>query len=95
MCVAADNEQVLGVATFRVYENTFDGVKMYVDDLVTDEAARSSGVGHALLLHLQAVARQQQCEWFTLDSGSQRHRAHAFYFREGMAIAAYAFRSRL
>src|SRR5687767_976006 len=42
MCVAARAEDgvVLGVAVYRVYENTCDGVNMYVDDLVTDEATR-------------------------------------------------------
>lgn len=95
MCVAARGEQVLGVAVYRVYENTFDGRKMYVDDLVTDESARSAGVGRALLNHLKELARAGGCDFFTLDSGTQRHRAHAFYFREGMSVAAFAFRMRL
>lgn len=95
MCVAVRGEQVLGLAVYRIYENTFDGRKFYVDDLVTDEAARSTGVGRMLLDDLKARARAGGCTFLTLDSGTQRHRAHAFYFREGMSIAAFAFRMRL
>src|SRR5262245_45100116 len=40
---------VLGLAVWRVYEDTANGIKLYVDDLVTDEVVRSSGVGRALI----------------------------------------------
>ena len=95
MCVAAQEERVLGVAIYRIYENTFDGVKLYVDDLVTDAASRSAGVGHALMAHLEGLARERGCDSLTLDSGTQRHRAHAFYFREGMVITSYSFKKPL
>ena len=64
---------------------------MYVDDLVTDEANRSSGAGMALLGHLQELAVARECEKLVLDSGTQRTRAHAFYFREGFAISSFHF----
>ena len=83
MCVAADGDGVVGVAVYRIYENTVSGVQMYVDDLVTDDTQRSSGIGAALLDHLQKLARRAGCRAFTLDSGTQRQQAHKFYFREG------------
>lgn len=95
MCVAARGERVLGVAVYRLHENTFDGVKCYVDDLVTDAAARSAGVGAALMRHLAQLARGAGSAFLTLDSGTHRHRAHRFYFREGFAIASYSFRKSL
>ena len=64
---------------------------MYVDDLVTDEANRSSGAGGALLQHLKKIAIARHCEKLVLDSGTQRTRAHAFYFREGFAISSFHF----
>lgn len=91
MCVAAVGDAVAGVAVYRIYENTFDGVHMYVDDLVTDETRRSSGIGKVLLDHLQALARKASCENITLDSGTQRQRAHKFYFREGMVVVGFHF----
>jgi len=91
MCVAERAGSVLGVAVFRMYENTCDGVHLYVDDLVTDDTARSSGVGKALLDHLQAAARARGCKHLTLDSGTQRTRAHGFYLREGLFIRGFHF----
>jgi len=95
MCVAVDGERVLGVAVYRIYENTFAGVQMYVDDLVTDEAQRSRGVGKRLMTHLQDVARAAGCENYALDSGAQRQQAHKFYFREGMVVTSFHFNKTL
>lgn len=91
MCVAAHGPQVLGLALWRLIENTHDGLKLYVDDLVTDEAHRSMGVGQALSAHLEAKARELGCTVYALDSGTQRHRAHRFYLREGFSISAFVF----
>jgi GNAT superfamily N-acetyltransferase len=95
MCVAAEGDAVRGVAVYRVYENTFEGVHLYVDDLVTDERQRSKGVGRALMAHVEKVARAAGCEATTLDSGTQRQQAHKFYFREGMVVTSFHFRKPL
>jgi GNAT superfamily N-acetyltransferase len=95
MCVAERGGVTVGVAVYRMYRNTVDGLHLYVDDLVTDEKARSSGVGKALLDHLIALARTAGCKTFTLDSGLQRQRAHAFYLREGLYIRGYHFAKKL
>ena len=91
MCVAVERGIVVGVAVFRVYENTFHGKHLYVDDLVTDETQRSRGVGKALLDCLTGIAKKRDCDAFALDSGTQRHRAHAFYFRSGLTISSFHF----
>jgi len=92
MCVAVADGKVVGVAVFRSFENTHAGHKFYVDDLVTDETVRSSGVGHALLVFLERLARDRGCSGLELDSGTHRKRAHKFYFREGLVISSFAFR---
>lgn len=91
LCVAARGDAVVGVAVHRIHENTFDGMQMYVDDLVTDESGRSQGVGRALLMHLQELARRAGCAKFNLDSGTQRTQAHKFYFREGLVVNSFHF----
>jgi len=95
MCVATDGADVAGVAVYRMYENTFYGKQLYVDDLVTDEARRSSGVGRALLGYLEQKARAAGFDSLTLDSGTQRLQAHKFYFREGMAVTSFHFMKKL
>jgi GNAT superfamily N-acetyltransferase len=95
MAVALIGERVAGVAVYRVYLNTFAGTRFYVDDLVTDEADRSTGVGHALLAWLETEARARGCPGIELESGVQRARAHRFYFREGFSIPSFSFRKSL
>jgi GNAT superfamily N-acetyltransferase len=87
--------QVLAVAGFRISECLAWGKFLYVDDLVTDEAARSRGHGKALLDWLVDFARSQDCEALHLDSGVQRFDAHRFYFQQRMAITSYHFALQL
>lgn len=95
MLVAIRSDEVLGVAVWRVTENTFDGMRFYVDDLVTGEAARSRGIGKAMLDGLRERARALACDSFALDSGVQRQQAHKFYFREGMVVTSFSFKQAL
>ncbi|MET9319337.1 GNAT family N-acetyltransferase [Streptomyces sp. NPDC003038] len=81
----------VGAAGWRIVATTFQVRKLYVDDLVTAATARSTGVGHALLAHLEQHARAAGCTDLTLDSGTQRTDAHRFYFRERMAVTAFNF----
>lgn len=95
MAAVVQGDDVISVAVWRVIENTYEGRRLYVDDLVSDEARRSHGAGRMLLGWLEAKARAVGCDVFALDSGVQRTRAHRFYFREGMFISAYCFKKAL
>ena len=91
MAVSVRDGKVSGIAVFRIIENTYSGRELYCDDLVTDEALRSTGVGHALIDYMEKIAIDRACDCLTLDSGTQRHQAHKFYFREGMTVPAFHF----
>ncbi len=95
MCVATEGKIVLGVAVYRVYSDTFNGRKFYVDDLVTAESRRSQRIGHDLLRYLEEKARSMKCNALVLDSGTQRTAAHHFYFREGLVITAFNFKKAI
>ena len=90
-----DEGAVVAVAGFRITEILASGRTLYVDDLVTDEAARSHGYGGALLNWLEEHARQNDCDTFSLDSGTHRQDAHAFYFRERMRVTSFHFAKKL
>jgi len=90
-----DEGAVVAVAGFRVTEILATGRTLYVDDLVTDETKRSRGYGKAMLDWLQEFARQSGCETFSLDSGTHRQEAHAFYFRERMRVTSFHFAKKL
>ena len=95
MSLAVEGGMVRGVAVWRMVENTYEGRRLYIDDLVTDAARRSRGVGKFLMAQLEARARALGCDVLTLDSGTQRTAAHRFYFREGFVIASFCFRKTL
>lgn len=92
---AFDGDRCLGVAGWRLVATAHVGRKLYVDDLVTASAARSTGVGRALLGELERRAREAGCSVLDLDSGVQRHDAHRFYFRERMHVSSHHFTKRL
>ena len=81
----------VGVAGWRIVATTVTLLKLYVDDLVTTEGARSQGVGRALLDALFEKARAAGCHILDLDSGVHRPDAHRFYMREGLTITSFQF----
>jgi len=82
---------VVCVAGFRLQTVLWSGKTLYVDDLVTDEAQRSHGYGEAMITGLITLAREAGCATFSLDSGTHRQEAHAFYFRQGLRITDFHF----
>jgi GNAT superfamily N-acetyltransferase len=95
MAVAVIAGEVAGITVFRVVEKTFSGRELYCDDLVTDEAKRSTGVGHALIAYMEKLGRERHCDTLALDSGTQRQQAHKFYFREQLPIPAFHYTKKL
>jgi GNAT superfamily N-acetyltransferase len=86
-----DSGTIQALAGFRIMTMLFRGRQLYVDDLVTDSASRSSGYGAALFEWLIAEGRRLQCRELHLDSGVQRFDAHRFYLRHRMAIVGHHF----
>jgi GNAT superfamily N-acetyltransferase len=83
--------EIVTVAGFRLQHMLVSGLTLYVDDLVTGDAFRSRGHGKTMLDWLIAYAREHGCATFSLDSGTHRREAHAFYFRERMRISSFHF----
>ncbi|MDK0520183.1 GNAT family N-acetyltransferase [Streptomyces sp. ML-6] len=86
-----DRGVCVGAAGWRVVDNTSQIRMLYVDDLVTAEAARSTGVGRKLLGYLEERAKEAGCRHLNLDSGTHRTDAHRFYLRERLDIVAFNF----
>ena len=95
LAAASDGRTVTAVAGYRLMEMLYCGRLLYVDDLVSDETARSAGYGHALIEWLKNEARANGCAELHLDSGVQRKDAHRFYFRERFTITGYHFTTPL
>jgi len=85
------DDRCVGVAGWRIVATTAALLKLYVDDLVTAEDARSRGVGQGLLAALTQKATDAGCSVLDLDSATHRTDAHRFYMREGLAISSFHF----
>jgi GNAT superfamily N-acetyltransferase len=81
----------VALAGYRVMDNLVHGRYFYVDDLVTDEALRGSGHGHALMERLKAEARSLGCAKLVLDTPLINTLGHRFYYREGLLATALRF----
>ncbi|CAB4929501.1 MAG: GNAT family N-acetyltransferase [Actinobacteria bacterium] len=92
---AGPDGTVLAVAGWRLMAMTSTGRSLYVDDLVTSAAHRSTGAGRALLAELERRAREAGCSRLVLDSGVHRFDAHRFYLRLRMRISAHHFEKDL
>jgi len=90
--LAATVDGKLGaVAGFRTMEMLYCGRILSIDDLITDEAMRSKGLGTALLDWLTREAQTLGCAQIHLDSALHRLDAHRFYERESFKKLGYHF----
>lgn len=80
----------VGAAGWRVL-TTSRGRVLLLEDLVTDEVARSRGIGTALLDAVCAAGRRADCTALELDSGVANAAAHRFYFQHRMSVLAFHF----
>jgi GNAT superfamily N-acetyltransferase len=81
----------VAAASYRIMEHLAWGKVLYVDDLICAESHRGSGAAQALMAFMEDRARSEDCGALHLDSGTQRTRAHHFYFRQGLSIGSFHF----
>ena len=95
LAYVAEGDVPVACIGFRRQERLTHGPLFYVDDLITLPRVRSNGYGAQLLDWVEALAREEGRRVVDLDSGTERERAHRFYFRQGYHIAGYHFVKRL
>ena len=90
-----DNQMVsLAGLSWRV--NFYSKRHVFIYDLVTDAAYRSSGFGEKLLTYIHNWAKENGAAYVALESGIQRNNAHRFY-EDKLEYAkwCYSFRKTL
>ena len=84
-------EKVLCVAGFVTGYKLAWGKHIYIDDLVTSEEHRSSGVGKVLMDWFKTYAVENGYKEIHLDSSVLRFHSHKFYFESGFHIVSHHF----
>jgi ribosomal protein S18 acetylase RimI-like enzyme len=74
-------DRVIGSYALLVMDNLahMGSPSAVVEDVVVDQALRSQGIGHQMMAHALARAREAGCYKLALSSNLRRERAHAFY----------------
>ena len=91
LLAAWQDEQVRGLAGYRIQENLLYGRFLYVDDLVAASHARRHGLGGKLIDALREEAQRQGCAHFVLDTGLGNTLGQRFYFRQGLLARGMHF----
>lgn len=78
----ADDGTIVGVATLVVFRIP-TGLRAWVEDVITDEAARGQGIGEALTRAMVERARELGCTTVDLTSRPSREAANRLYQRVG------------
>lgn len=88
-----DSGQPVGAAGYRRTEMLHWSKVLYIDDLVTAQAARGRGCADHLFNYIEQHARTEGLAAVHLDSGTHSGRwdAHRFYLKHGMNITSYHF----
>ncbi|HWK35415.1 GNAT family N-acetyltransferase [Sphingomonas sp.] len=68
---------------------------MVIEDLATDPAVRSHGVGAALLAFVEAEGRRRGMRWAFLESGLHNDGAHRFFEKHGFGALSKVFSKKL
>jgi GNAT superfamily N-acetyltransferase len=95
LCFIKEENKIAAVAGYRIFTTLYEGKQLYVDDLCTASTERSKGYGEKILNGLKKVAKDVGCKFLNLDSGTQRARAHKFYFKQGLSIDCFHFKEEL
>ncbi|MES1925556.1 GNAT family N-acetyltransferase [Salinisphaera sp. T31B1] len=91
LLAAWQDDEVKGLAGYRIQENLIYGRFLYVDDLVAAPEARRHGLGGELIDTLREQAKQQGCAHFVLDTALANALGQRFYFRQGLLARGIHF----
>jgi ribosomal protein S18 acetylase RimI-like enzyme len=78
----ADDGAIVGVATLATFRIP-TGLRAWIEDVITDEAARGQGVGERLTRAMLDRARELGCTTVDLTSRPSREAANRLYQRVG------------
>ncbi|RAU48533.1 MULTISPECIES: GNAT family N-acetyltransferase [unclassified Pseudomonas] len=81
----------VGLAGYRMMTNMIHGHFLYVDDLITTESIRGTGIGALLIRDLKAIAGRAGCNRLVLDTALGNALGQRFYFRQGLLAGGMQF----
>jgi GNAT superfamily N-acetyltransferase len=94
--VAESGGQVTGLAAGQIsWAIHADEAQAWLMALVVDEQARDSGIGRALVAHVEAWTKAQGAHKISLPTATRREAAHQFYEHLGYVKTGYRYTRNL
>lgn len=88
---AFSGDRLVGLAGAWTATKIWCGRYLEIDNLVVAPEARSMGIGTLLIEHLEALAKERDCNVLVLDSYASNHPSHRLYHRLGFEIWSFHF----
>lgn len=85
------DEQVVGLAGYRLQENTLYGRFVYIDDLVVLGSEQRGGIGRLLIEAVRREAIDGGHAHLVLDTALGNALGQRFYYRQGLLARAVHF----
>jgi GNAT superfamily N-acetyltransferase len=96
LVVAELDGEVVGLASLHTSLSVeYDAPAAKLSAIVVDKLHRRRGIGEALVVAMEAEARQRGCCLIFLTTAERRKDAHAFYRRSGFEETGRRFAKRL
>lgn len=90
-----ENKKAVAFIGYRTLNMLYSGKTVYIDDLCTMPESRGKGYAGTLLDKVFAIAKANNCDTVSLDSGHHRHTAHRLYLNKGFDIVDHHFEKRI
>lgn len=91
LLAAWQGEQVVGLAGYRLQENTLYGRFVYIDDLVVLGSEQRGGIGRLLIEAVRREAIDGGHAHLVLDTALGNALGQRFYYRQGLLARAVHF----
>lgn len=91
LLAAFRGEQVIGLAGYRLQENTLYGRFIYIDDLVVLGSEQRSGIGRLLIEAVRREAIDSGHAHLVLDTALGNAHGQRFYYRQGLLARGMHF----
>ncbi|MBX9767234.1 MAG: GNAT family N-acetyltransferase [Bdellovibrionales bacterium] len=86
---------VVAIMGYRILSDFVRGRHIYIDDLVSTQSARSSGLGAELLKYAEEIASKAGCAALRLCTGIENEGGIRFYERNGWTKRAFAYTKKV
>jgi len=91
MIAICDNNNIIALAGIWIGNKLWCGKYLELDHVVVSEGSRSRGLGTKLINYAKSMAKKLDCSSLGLDSFTQNHASHKFFYREGFIAKGFHF----